>query len=202
MANDAAVPSKKMIIVGSSCIGKTSLLMTYVQGAFPTDYVPTIFDNYNTGMGHLLPNHDLQLWDTAGGEEYDRLRPLSYPNTDVVLLAFSCTNSESYDRIEDLYLPEVRLYLPTVPIILVCLKVDRRDDPETIRRDQLQRFERVRLMTRQEGKDLAKRINAYSYNEVSSLNNIGVTELFESIKYCIIDNGVPKTRLLNKCVIS
>lgn len=68
----------------------------------------------------------LHLWDTAGQEDYDRLRPLSYPGADVVLLCFSTINQASYDAIREKWAPEVHHYIPNIPYILVGTKIDLR----------------------------------------------------------------------------
>jgi small GTP-binding protein len=60
-------------------------------------YVPTVFENYITVTPHPRNGKpvELALWDTAGQEEYDRLRPLSYPETDLLFVCFAidCPNS-------------------------------------------------------------------------------------------------------------
>jgi Ras-related C3 botulinum toxin substrate 1 len=84
-----------------------------------------VFDNYSTQVvtddGRPVT---LGLWDTAGQEDYDRLRPLSYPQTDVFLICFAVVSPSSYDNINQRWLPEIKHHNPDTPIILVGLKVE------------------------------------------------------------------------------
>lgn len=117
--------STKIVVVGDGGCGKTCLLVSYTQKKFPEIYVPTIFENYVATV--LSPNGrpiELALWDTAGQEEYDRLRPLSYHDVDVLLICFSLDNLTSLQNVKDIWFPEVNHFCPGVPILLVGTKAD------------------------------------------------------------------------------
>lgn len=131
----------KIVVVGDGGCGKTCLLVSYAQQKFPQVYVPTIFENYVAGVE--APNGkviELALWDTAGQEEYDRLRPLLYPDTDVILICFALDNAVSLQNIRDTWFPEVNHFCPGVPVLLVGTKSDlpmkmSSDEPLQVARD-------------------------------------------------------------------
>lgn len=71
------------------------------ENRFPERYIPTVFENYVPLVrfeGKLI---ELALWDTAGQEEYDRLRPLSYPETDIILIGFAVDYPVSLANVQD-----------------------------------------------------------------------------------------------------
>jgi len=125
----------KLVAVGDGAVGKTSLLIAYAKGTFPDTYIPTVFENYTAPIEHNGKKVLLHLWDTAGQEDYDRLRPLSYPGADIVLLCFSLVTEASFESVRDKWHPEVDHYIKNVPTILVGTKVDLREgklpDPST-----------------------------------------------------------------------
>lgn len=123
--NKAADSHLKFVVVGDGGVGKTCLLISYVQRQFPTDYVPTVFENYVTKIeGPRNMTIELALWDTAGQEEYNRLRPLSYSEVDILMVCYSVDSKTSLQNVQDLWIPEVKHFCPDVPIMLIGLKSD------------------------------------------------------------------------------
>ncbi|KAM9342453.1 rho-related GTP-binding protein RhoA-C-like [Pholidichthys leucotaenia] len=119
---------------------------------------------------------ELALWDTSGQKDYDRLRPLSYSDTDVILMCFSVDSPDSLENIPEKWAPEVKHFCPNVPIILVGKKKDLCNDDHT--RQELAKMKQEPVKY-EDGKEMASHINAYNYQECSAKTKDGVREVFE-----------------------
>ncbi|RDA92093.1 hypothetical protein CP533_3581 [Ophiocordyceps camponoti-saundersi (nom. inval.)] len=153
----------------------TSLLSVFTLGYFPT--IPTVFENYVTDCRVDGKCVQLALWDTAGQEDYERLRPLAYSKAHVILIGFSIDSPDSLDNVKHKWIEEATRLCAGVPIILVGLKKDLREDPVAA---EEMRKKSLRFVTSHDGEQTCREIGAKRYLECSSLSGEGVDDVFEA----------------------
>lgn len=186
---------KKLVVVGDGACGKTCLLIVFSKDEFPEVYVPTVFENYVADIEIDGKAIELALWDTAGQEDYDRLRPLSYPDTNVLLICFSVDSPDSLENVPEKWVPEVRHFCPNVPFLLVGCKMDLRNDPTTIKELAKMKQEPVPY---QEGVEVSKKINAEGYVECSAKTKENVRKVFEDATRASLSHRSAKGK---KCML-
>ena len=113
----------------------------------------------------------------TGQEDYDRLRPLSYPDTDVILMCFSVDSRDSLENIQAKWVPEVKHFCPNVPFLLIATKIDLRTDPAA--RQQFTR-DKETVIRPDEGKAMADKVQAWAYLECSAKTREGVRAVFDN----------------------
>ena len=138
-----------------------------------------MFDNYTAQVNVDGRTIKLGLWDTAGQEDYDRLRPLSYPQTDVFLVCFSVTSPASFENVREKWFPEVFHHCPGVPCLIVGTQIDLRDDSQVI--EKLAR-QKQRPVTSDQGERLARELGAVKYVECSALTQKGLKNVFDEVR--------------------
>ncbi|KAJ3106494.1 hypothetical protein HDU97_006281 [Phlyctochytrium planicorne] len=159
-------------------------------------YVPTIFDVQEKLMTVGGKQIELSLWDTAGQETHQHLRPLCYNDTDVILICFSVDSPVSLSNIISIWYAEMKHYCPKAPIILVGCKSDLRKAHLEGRGGVSQLINK--LVAIPEGEAMAKKIGAFRYCECSALTGEGVNFVFEAAARLLLTS---KTKRGSGCTI-
>eukprot|EP01036_Dinobryon_divergens_P031942 gene31942-41436_t len=180
----------KIVVCGDGTVGKTCLLMSYTTNSFPEDHIPTVFDNYSASVMIDARAYNIGLWDTAGQEDYDRLRPLSYPNTNVFLICFSVDSPTSFENIRSKWLAEIQHHAPGVPFILVGTKIDLRKDSNA-----------SRCVTKAQGEALKEDLKAFKYVECSARTQEGLKQVFDEAIRCVLISRRQSENRKKKCSI-
>ncbi|KAK2083447.1 hypothetical protein P7K49_038683 [Saguinus oedipus] len=165
----------KIVIVGDGGCGKTLLLMVYSQGSFPEHYAPSVFDKYTASMTVGSKEVTLNLYDMAGQEDYDQLRPLSYQNTHLVLICYDVMNPTSYDNVLIKWFPEVTHFCRGTPMVLIGCKTDLRKDKEQLQKLRAAQLEPITYM---QGLSACEQIRAALYLECSAKFWENVEDIF------------------------
>jgi small GTP-binding protein len=164
----------KLMFVGSSEVGKTQLLSSFKWGEFdesaPAD--PSIEFEREDGE-KVVAN----MWDTAGGEDYSRLRPLSYPQTDLFVLCYSVAEARSFVQLEE-WVAEIKHHEPRVPFVLVALQTDLRDADGG---------DGKACITTAQGQAKAQALGAKAFHEVSNKTQAGVEEAKQAVFDAAVD---------------
>ena len=170
----------KVIVIGDTNVGKTCLLVTYTTNCFPDTYVPTVFDNYSAPISVNGKTIQMNLWDTSGSDDHDEMRPLSYSETDCFMICFSVADEESFERIKDKWVPEIRTNCGNddPKIVLVGTKSDIRGNQSAI--DTLKK-QGKELVKKESIEAMKKEVGACATCECSAITQSGLKELFEII---------------------
>lgn len=177
--------SGKIVVVGDGACGKTCLLEVFKSDKFPEEYVPTVVDNFVKVVKYdNNKSISLALWDTAGQEDYDTIRPLSYRETDLVLLCYTIENKKNLDNISNKWLMEIKNYCPKAGYFLIGLKEDMRYEDGA---------DESLLVSKNEGQQWAEKIKALDFIECSALTRKNVDLVFEKAAKHVAENKERRT---------
>jgi len=196
MAKASEKKEIKIVVVGDGTVGKTCLLSVFATDEFSFEHIPTIFENKTKEFTYNKKKYILDLWDTAGQENFDRLRPLSYTDVDCFLVCFSLADSDSLDNIKWKWWPELQQHKNgNEKYILVGTKMDMLEQPidNKITPEQIKN-----VLAQDPTSDIATQLLP-NYVQTSSLQRKNVQDPFKlAIELCF----QPKVAKSCACIIS
>ena len=204
----------KAVFIGADQCGKTSAISRFTTQMFSPIYVPTTFADHLAKAGSLQ-EIEMTIIDTAGQDQYDRLRPLSYPEANVIVVCFSIGCRRSLNEVLDKvshsnsnaskpplanhskWLPEYQNFAPSLPLVLLGLKSDLRPDTFVLEKP---RKRRRSLVSHNHGLSVAKAAGAVAYAECSAQSGYGVREAFDMVANVAV-GWMERDRRGDSCVV-
>lgn len=178
----------KIIMVGESGVGKSSIFGRYCEKYYSDASTSTIGVDYNIkGIKINGKNVKLQIWDTAGQERYRTITTSYYRGAHIIMLVFDLTNEYSFARIK-YWLSEMKKYIEHDNFILIGNKSDRTENYQ---------------VGKKEINDFILE-NNIEYLEVSAKKNINVKQAFEKLVPKLVDtyentnSTAPKSKILHE----
>lgn len=169
-----STPKFKVVLLGDSTVGKSCLLLRFVNNTVALSHFSTIgVDVRNKTINTEFGEATLQIWDTAGQERFRGLSPSYLRNAEAVLLLYDITSSESFEHVSG-WMETINKYTPSnLATILVGNKSD---------------CEKERVISYEEGQALAEKFNIL-FKETSAMKGTGVNEVFTSLTCEIFKKG-------------
>ncbi|CAD5164050.1 unnamed protein product [Musa acuminata subsp. malaccensis] len=169
--------SFKILLIGDSAVGKSSLLVSFISNHLGEDLAPTIGVDFK--IKHLTVDDKklkLTIWDTAGQERFRTLTSSYYRGCQGIILVYDVTKRETFTNLADVWVKEVELYATNHNCVKVLVgnKVDKEAD---------------RMVTREEGNAFANEYGCL-FLECSAKTRANVERCFEELALKILE--VPK----------
>ena len=180
MSDIYEIPNCKVILLGNTCVGKTSIVGAATPQGFVEDQSPTIGACFVIKKMEINgQNVRLHLWDTAGQERFKSLAPMYYRDANFAIIVYAINDEPSYGAAQMWY-DGVQRDCPVQPdIFLVANKIDLEAD---------------RKKKKKKGEELASKMNA-TYIEVSAKDGTNIEELFKKIASKSIEINTVATKI-------
>ena len=158
----------KVVLLGEAGVGKTSIISRYVSNTFSEVLMTTTGASFATKKVDIDDEHKIkfQIWDTAGQERFRSLAKIFYQNAAVAVLVYDITRRDSFDKLKNFWIKELKENAPTD--IILAIAGNKSDDYEN------------EVVSLKEGKELAQEINAI-FKSTSAMLSHGIDELFKCI---------------------
>ncbi|XP_071160584.1 uncharacterized protein [Mytilus edulis] len=152
----------KCVVVGDDCVGKTSMLVSYATKRFPTNCIPSAFDNYAGVISLSGKQRQMQLLDTLEQETSTATIQTICSDADVFVVCYSAVQPQSFKNVKEKWLPRIRNFMGDIPFVLVATQTDLRKNPAVLK--QLQN-KGLKPVSQNEGYALSKRTDYACYVE-------------------------------------
>jgi Ras-related C3 botulinum toxin substrate 1 len=193
--------SIRCVIIGDGAVGKTSMLLQYVNDSFPTEHEATVYDDYSAQVTVDGVTYDVTFCDTAGQDDYDRLRPLSYPKTDIFIVAYDITSPISFENCRKKWISEKEKYMPGIPFVLTGNKLDLREDKAKLAALSEKGLAPVGKSDANKLVEETKRQGCVAHFECSALTQAGLKEVFDHAISVVLARRKTSAKKSSKCSI-
>jgi len=138
----------KLVIVGDSGVGKSSLLLRFADDSFNDTYLTTIGVDFRFRTLNVDgKNLKLQIWDTAGQERFRTITNAYYKGADGIIMVYDTTNQSTFDNMENYWMKEVESYgQEGVEVVLIGNKVDVKGSEEGVKRETAESYAKEKGM--------------------------------------------------------
>ena len=175
----------KVVLLGESAVGKTSILTRYVEGSFSQTVMTSTGSRFVSKNIKIDENNKIrfQIWDTAGQEKYRSLAKIFYQSAAVAILVYDITRENSFIGLKNYWSKEIKTNSPEN--IILAVAANKSDDYLN------------QQVSHDEGKALAKELNAI-FQPTSAKSGNGINELFNLIAEKFID----PSKNISECYMS
>ncbi|KAL3873228.1 hypothetical protein ACJMK2_036368 [Sinanodonta woodiana] len=177
-------------LVGDGMVGKTNLALAFMKEKVPEKYVATVFDNFASSQSITGDMYTVNMFDTAGQQDYEGLRVFTYKESEVIVVCYSVVERDSFCSVQDHWMTEIKRHLRSAnkkPVVLVATQVDLRNTAD---------YDMDTSVSTLEGERLAKDIGAETFIECSAVTKEGVSEVFQNVILCCVKRRKKKSNIL------
>jgi small GTP-binding protein len=166
----------KLVLIGNTNVGKTSIVKTAITGSFTDESASTLGASYSTKSFQVDSRTiRLQIWDTAGQEKYRGMTPMYYHNAQIAVVVYSVTEKETFEAV-DFWMKSLK---DNADVHIITFLVANKTDLGTLRQ-----------VSSEEGAEKAASYRA-EFAEVSAKTGYGIGDLFVAIPHAFLDRGTP-----------
>ncbi|KAJ8916899.1 hypothetical protein NQ315_013368 [Exocentrus adspersus] len=178
MATNNGIYNFKVVLLGEGCVGKTSLVLRYVEDKFNENHISTVQASFLNKKINFDGDHvNLAIWDTAGQEKFHALGPIYYRSSNGAVLVYDITDEDSFNKVKN-WVKELRKMLGTdIHLAIVGNKID---------------LARDRHVTLEEAQVYSEKVGAMHFETSAKLNE-GVDELFLALTEKMVHDYKLKT---------